>query len=182
MKWPWEYLFDHIYTRYVKALRENKELREKLEQQDGIIAHDSSFEPDSPSQGDKPSPSSSLSKSDLMARLRKAFPENKFSHFTVADTNSMEPYIDDNSIVVVEDVDDNFNFRTGQVVIYQRPHPSNPGTVQYVIHKIISISNSGKSFYIKGDNNYFADGWVSLKQVRWNLVNVGYFEQTEQGD
>lgn len=132
-------------------------------------------------QADKPSASSSLSKSDLMGRLKRAFPQlDKFTIFNVADTNSMEPYIDDNSLVVVENVDENFELRPGQIIIYDGTNIF--GRFVWVIHRIWKISQTGKSFYIKGDNNYFADGWIRRDKIYYNVVNIGYYEQMEEGD
>lgn len=148
-----------------------------------IIVHEPSFERPKPTQEDQPSASSSLSQSQLHNRLSKAFPDKDgFKIFTVSDTNSMEPYIDDNSLIVVERVDEGFILREGQVVVYQRPHPQIKNVTQLVLHRILELSSIGDRFFIKGDNNYFSDGWINRNQILYNLVGLGYYLQEEQGD
>jgi len=146
-----------------------------------IMVDRSSFVDELPTQADKPSASSSLSKSQLKQKLLKSFSDvKKYTIFTVADTNSMEPHIDDNSLVVVETVTEDFKLRPGQVIIYDGTAIF--GRFVLVIHRIWTVSNDGTEFYIKGDNNYFADGWVKREKIMYNVVAVGYYEQTEEGD
>ncbi len=186
IKQAWNYIINGLYFRLVQARRDNRELRERLRSNE-IVIDAGSFELTKPTQADKPSPSSTLTKSeaatlaDLIVKQMKRRGKESIHH-TVEDTNSMEPIVDDNCFVILEIIKDGFKIREGMIVIYARPNPQDFHKIQLVIHRIWKISTSNKSFYIKGDNNYFADGWVSKSKIRSNLYGIIYFEQDEEGD
>lgn len=176
MKWPWNYLFDYMYKRYVELLIKNKALQKQIDDLPLVIGN---FEWDSkPSQADKPSPHSHMQKSEVYVRLGRAYPDSEgFQRFKVANTNSMEPWIDDNAVVVGSR---NISKLTkGDVVVYE-----GTGLLSghLVVHKIKLVSDSGKSFWIKGDNNFRADGWIRIDKIVWRVVDVGYAEPQREDD
>lgn len=110
-----------------------------------------------PTQKDKPSAHSSLYISNMLPELHSIFPENKgYRVSLVANTNSMEPLIDDNCILVSENLTGKYKsrlkdvpFSVGDIVIY--------GSKYYkIVHRLISQDKNG-SWLIKGDNNFKRD-------------------------
>jgi hypothetical protein len=183
LKKPWDFITNHLFWRYVESKKEIKRLRDMIDNNE-VVVHIGSFKWEGPSQKDKPSNSSSLTKKELKARLLKGFPWYAgFIIWGVEDTNSMEPYIDDNSLVVMEKttskVLSKYPLKRGQVVVY--PRLVN-GQQILIIHRIVQLDNLGEKFYIKGDNNYFADGWINKDLIKYRLVAKGDFQQEEEGD
>lgn len=179
MKWPWEYLFDHIYGRYVALLKKYNELK-------NATVYMGKFDDEQPTQADKPSAHSSLTRSEARKKLEKAFGGSDYKIFNVANTNSMEPFIDANSVVVVEEINpdilDKQPIVRGDICIYIRPIPGTNGSIQMVIHRVKSVNTFGDKFYFKGDNNFFADGWVDIDFIKYRYIGQIQTQQLEPGD
>lgn len=133
-------------------------------------------------QADKPSPHSSQSTAQLIKRLLKAFPPREgFRISQVAGTNSMEPMIDANSVVVLERLTPAILERQpllpGDVVIY-----TNGG--MEIIHELISETTFlGKpAWLIKGRNNFLPDGKIPTDRILWRMVGAMHGRQQRDGD
>jgi len=176
MKWPWESLFEYIYGRYVKLLAETNWLKKELDKLPIIMGD---FEWDTrPTQQDKMSPHSHMPLNEVYVRLARAYSSSEgFQRFKVQNTNSMEPWIDDNTIVVGST--NLTDLTKGDVVIYRGVVRTIP---LLIVHRIKKISASGKSFYIRGDNNFYPDGWVRIEKIVWRVVNVGYAQPQRDDD
>lgn len=139
--------------------------------------------PISPTQKDMPSASSSIPMNDLLKYIKNGFPVDKFMVVGVQDTNSMEPYIDDNSWVLCERVTNaqDFQFRKGMICVYNGSG-SNIRALhgKLVMHRITDIDN--EQLHFKGDNNIGSDGWIDKKYVLYNVTGVIYGLQDEEGD
>lgn len=139
-----------------------------------------------PTQKDKPSPASSLSRdrairlaTEMAARMHEA----RISR--VADTNSMEPWIDDNCIIVLERLDEeNHNaqpIRIGQILTYDgngSKWKNFHGLT--IMHRVVDMD--GDHLLFRGDNNFNEDGWIHRKYVEERLVGQFWYQQNEKGD
>lgn len=138
-----------------------------------------------PTQSNKPSPSSSISIADAYRKLKKVYPEKEgFTISQIANTNSMEPYIDANCLVVLEVLDDTWRsgrlnrqpLKKGDVVVW------NAGTTR-IIHEIIDVKPDG--YVIKGKNNFSSDLFgrpISEKLIVCRLHAIVYCRQDVDGD
>jgi len=126
-----------------------------------------------PTQKDKPSPNSSLSSRSLRGFLRSGFPIN-YKIRPVTDTNSMEPVIDDNHLVVTEPFNSSVSLRVGDIIVYRYPR-SNPEML--ILHRVISVNNSFVE--TKGDNNFFKDKRVYYDQILERCVGSCWHKQNE---
>ncbi len=131
--------------------------------------------------GDAPelnSPSDWVKRSDLSVDEGKAVIEFKKSEIknpkiiSFANTNSMDPVIDEssNAIVIMPDSVDDIHI--GDIISYK---PNNLNLI--LVHRVIGIleDEQGKYFILKGDNNPEADpGKVRFEQVRNVIVGVVY--------
>ena len=87
-----------------------------------------------------------------------------------ADTNSMDPLIDEmsNGIEVIPESENAVHL--GDVVVYETD-------IGLIVHRIVEIGNDeeGKYFILKGDNNPDEDPYkVRFGQIRYVLVGVLY--------
>jgi hypothetical protein len=108
---------------------------------------------------DKPSPHSPLNKSQLkgIANNVKASSRELYVIELYGDTNSMEPDIDDNSIIVLVKYKPGVhNINVQDVVHYRHPEVST-----LVLHRVEKVreDNGVKEYFIRGDNNPWGDGW-----------------------
>jgi len=87
-------------------------------------------------------------------------------------TNSMDPFIDENSHAIQIFPQSTDDIHVGDVVSYE--HPYAPNAV--LIHRVIEVGDDGEWYAIlKGDNNTQADpGKVRFDQIRRVLVAVIY--------
>lgn len=158
--------------------KEVKEETEKLSIQIGNVGYDTG-----PNQSDKPSAHSSLTMTEIKQGFNGYWKKKGYTYFTVANTNSMEPWIDENCIVGVETLNEQRLAKqpisVGDVVIYKRVWNN---ALQLVIHRVTMLDNEGKKFYIKGDNNYFSDGWIKIEDVKYRMFQITYAQQIRQGD
>lgn len=135
----------------------------------------------SPTQSDKPSPSGSLSVSTLLRYARRAFPSADVKLWRVMDSNSMEPFIDDNCVVAMRDVKEDHEFRKGQIMMYDGDysiHKNFHGKM--ILHEIVDTRRDAVKF--SGRNNYVSDGWVFKEAVTSNLEAIFYGRQLEIND
>lgn len=134
-------------------------------------------------QNDKPSAHSSLYISNMLPELHSVFPERKgYRVSLVANTNSMEPLIDDNCILVSESLTGKYKSRlkdvplsVGDIVIY--------GSKNYkIVHRLVSQDSNG-NWLIKGDNNFRRDP-VRLKtsEVLSRVCCIVYTQPKRKND
>lgn len=140
-----------------------------------------------PTQSDKPSPSAYGSLQEAADGLKRAFPyEEGYKVSLIANTNSMEPFIDDNTVVVSERLDTSkfrekflkeVPFRAGQVVIWQ----SNKGRI---IHRLReeTVFLGKPAWIIWGDNNHFPDGKIPESHIVARLKALAYCEPRRDND
>jgi len=134
-----------------------------------------------PTQSNKPSPHSSLTLFEAKNLFAKMFPAPKYWVTFVSNTNSMEPWIDDNTIVALERLDSSVLIKqpltVGDIVVWYR---SSNNT--YIIHRIMEVDKHKDRYYIKGDNNFLADGWIPISDIRFRLVSMIYTRQIRDND
>jgi signal peptidase I len=124
-----------------------------------------------PTQKDKKSPASTYSESSLMRFTRVGFPKEVL-RYTVANTNSMEPWIDAGDIALVRPLGDKEEPVIGEVYVFKAPE-------FLVIHRLIDIR--GTRLVFRGDNNYRSDPWITTKKdlvgqvfgVLWGKKQLG---------
>ena len=88
----------------------------------------------------------------------------------IANTHSMDPWMDTGSDVILKKVTDVADLQVGDVIVYERTGPED-----IVIHQIIKIDNDGSWYCIpKGINNAWQDGKVRKEQVKWVMIGVLY--------
>lgn len=143
-----------------------------------------------PTQLDKPSPSSHLSVEELLTLVGKKFPRSKGWFVSgVSPTNSMEPLIDDNSVVLYEDLrspqgdgflDDN-PLRVGDVCGYYTEAFGQRVTM--VIHQIVEVDVKNGLVKFRGLNNYASDPqWVKEEYVILRAVAVFFGSKVNEYD
>lgn len=135
-------------------------------------------------QKDKISPHSSLEINELSIRLRRAFPPQAgYKVVGIANTNSMEPLFDDNSIIVEEDLTtakwrkvflERQPLVAGDIIVYDA------GKYR-IIHMLIKKTNKG--WLIKGTNNKTPDlKLIKEEKILNRLAIIGYAKQKRSGD
>ena len=153
----------------------------KEEQHGTEVAFLGDFDPGQETQKDKPSPHSSYTTDELYTIAQKAFTPRKHWVVGVANTNSMEPLFDDNSIIVLERLDKTMlekqPLRSGDIVIYESGARS-------IIHRLIKpYDNNGvPSWTIKGDNNFLIDGIIATDRITHRLVGILYGRERRSND
>jgi len=141
-----------------------------------------------PTQKDKPSAGSSLSYGQAVRLANLVATQHGNSRVSrVANTNSMEPWIDANTIVVMEKITANrLNIQpitAGDIVSY-----SGDGSIhknfhgKNILHRVHKVSVDGNYFYFKGDNNFVADGWIHKKWLNYRLFAMIQFRKTDFSD
>jgi len=140
-----------------------------------------------PSQSDKPSPHSSLSRTKILSLLAYDFNSRTgFSVHRVANTNSMEPLFDDNSLVILEILEGKWRdlrlrlqpFVEGDVVIYKTTR----GNIIHVLNTQTTFLGK-KAWIIKGTNNKLPDMQkVPESAITHRLVGIMYGRQVRPGD
>lgn len=134
-----------------------------------------------PSHGDKPSPHSSIPLDELHAKAQRDWPSDRFCISMVANTNSMEPLIDDNSVVVLEvltpEVLTTEPLQAGDVVVFEHEGRA-------IIHMLLRYRIYEGRFWwmIGGLNNYLPDGEICASQATHRLVAVYYGQSLRPGD
>lgn len=128
-----------------------------------------------PTQSDKPSPHSSMNLFELHKAAAKSFPDGeRFEVFYIANTNSMEPVLDDNCIVITEKLNANMlekdPLQRGDIVIY-------PWFDKLIIHRLtgaVTDTDGKRVWTIKGDNNYLPDAPVPEPKIKSRVVAIYY--------
>ena len=127
-------------------------------------------------QKDKPSAHSSLTKTQALT-IKSLFPEPQYKLFTVQNTNSMEPFIDANSIVICEKLTSRVKglqpIVPGDICIYTYSNMN-------IIHRVKEVDNN--LYFFKGDNNFFPDGWVKEEHIPYRYVGQLQTQQLITGD
>ena len=129
-----------------------------------------------PTQGDKPSAHSSLNKTQALS-IKSFFPEPQYKLYTVANTNSMEPFIDANTIVICEKLTSRVigiqPIVKGDICIYNHDNLN-------IIHRVKQVKDN--LYYFRGDNNFFSDGWVARTAIKYRYVGQIQTKQILEGD
>lgn len=84
---------------------------------------------------------------------------------TITPTHSMEPYVNENSVIVLEPYTGQ-PLHKGDIVSFKRSDTDN------VLHRILDLNE--RAVYISGDNNKYSDGWYPLTSIHSRLVIVFY--------
>lgn len=135
-----------------------------------------------PTQKDKPSPSTPYTIEELRRRVREGFGSDVIV-FTIADTNSMEPYIDDNSLVLMHRVPQNMTLRPGMICSYDgNASQWDAFHGKYILHEVVAVDEDHDRVRFKGYNNLVPDGWVDRNAILYNLLGVLHGSQEEEGD
>lgn len=145
-------------------------------------------------QKDKPSPSSHFSLMELYNLKRRQYrPQDGYFWTLIQNTNSMEPLVDDNSVVVCENFRhskgkkwlEEWPLRVGDVCIYVGD-PAVWGKDVMILHQIskVYIDKEGFRFYkFKGVNNWSSDyGWVPEKAIIYRAFEFCSAKQKREGD
>lgn len=89
---------------------------------------------------------------------------------SLANTHSMDPWMDTGSDAILKRVTDVNDLQVGDVIVYERGGPND-----IVIHQIIKTDNDGAWYCIpKGINNVWQDGKVRAAQVKWVMIGIFY--------
>lgn len=138
-----------------------------------------------PTQQDKPSPTSSYTRPRLYNLKKEQYAkQNNITVWTVKNTNSMEPLIDDNTIVVAEWINHNNDIiKIGDICIYVSARKD-----KYIIHQVIDIksfdtkNDALPKYKFKGINNYFSDGWIYQSDIRYRVFEISWAKQPRDND
>lgn len=173
----WDIMFDYLYKRYLLLLNENRSLRRESEVHMGELTYERS------TQSDKPSWSSGLTRLEVENYLRSGYPKTKFKTFTVANTNSMEPFIDHNSIVCCEVLTskslDKYPLSRGDIIVFKGTPYGFNGSL--VIHEIVKVYEDG-DVRTKGWNNFLPDPKIKRSDILYRLQSVHNFRKYDLND
>lgn len=141
-----------------------------------------------PTQGDKPSPHSSLTINQAYQRLYKAFPKSQgFLHGEVANTNSMEPFIDAGIVNAYEDLTGKWRdvflkrqpFVAGDIVVYR---DSQGRGIIHVLKKKTEFLGR-PAWVIQGANNKLPDfGKIPEHLIYKRWISGCVTRQTRKND
>lgn len=113
---------------------------------------------------DKPSAHSPLTRQECKNVAKNVVASKKELHAMelFGDTNSMEPNIDDNHIIILHKYDPKtYTIQEEDVVRYLHP------TLHvYVLHRVIEVDEKNKKYLIRGDNNPSSDGWIAQDMIK----------------
>ena len=136
-----------------------------------------------PTQSDKPSAHSSLTMQEAMTKFNQVFPKTKYQLITVQNTNSMEPFIDANSLIVGERLTTKIKRQQplviGDICIYKGIIR---GKEVLIIHRIIKVNERLMLYRFRGDNNFDADPWVKEENIIYRYVAQIQTRQILEGD
>jgi hypothetical protein len=140
-----------------------------------------------PTQNDQPSPKSSSTRNQLYSRLAKAYPSKEgFLRSGVANTNSMEPLLDDSDVVVTESLEGKWRgprlknqpLKEGDVVIYE----SNIGRIIHTLKSPTTFLGE-PAWVIQGHNNFLPDMTkVPEDKIIARLVSINYGRSVRKND
>lgn len=125
---------------------------------------------------DVPSPLPRITKDTLFNRDLAMLLKRRFNGFLVdiADTNSMDPWIDSGHGAIMIPFQDKAPFRKkdlvpGDVVMFDRKADGGKN----ILHRILSIDKDG-AVLTRGDNAVWVDGRTKLDEIRYLCVGVIY--------
>lgn len=145
-------------------------------------------------QKDKPSAGSSLTKTKAKYLLEKgaarAYHSNEYTTFEVKNTNSMEPFIDQNTIILVEKLKDNPHLlqrqpiTVGDMCVYETVWQGQKVFMFHRIHGKGTRTGIDEPVYtFKGDNNFRRDsGYVKESSILYRYVGQMQFQKQNQED
>ena len=88
----------------------------------------------------------------------------------IADTNSMDPVLDEESKVLSLNPTSPDQIFVGDIISYKERFGD-----RIIIHRVVEIGNDGSWYAVtKGDNNAISDGKIRWDQVRSVLVGIIY--------
>jgi hypothetical protein len=136
-----------------------------------------------PTQRDKESNQTSYNIQEATKMLKK-FSDAGCKVFRILDTNSMEPLLDDNTVIACEPLNEAVRkiqpLNLGHICLYEADWNNS-----MVIHMIIGMREVGskKQYRFRGLNNFRNDpGWVDEEKIKYRLVGVAYAHQDEEND
>ena len=166
---------------------------QKIENRMSTIATIGEVLDQTPSQHNKPSPTSHWNLTQLYWSKRKEWPSKHGYHISlIANTNSMEPVIDDNTVVVSEDFSteegkefrDEWPIRVGDICVYEAD-PKYWGGYSRIIHRIVDVKeeNGNLLYKFRGNNNYSNDpGWIPEDKILLRCFEFSNARQPRVGD
>jgi|SRR3989339_936220 len=87
----------------------------------------------------------------------------------VSDTNSMDPVLDEDSLLVVTPADSESGIAEGDIIIFHREE-------KLIVHRVISVGTDENGWFAitKGDNNLIDDGKIRGDKVMGVVVGILY--------
>lgn len=78
------------------------------------------------------------------------------------DTNSQEPDIDDNSLLIIH----KYHKEKYEILKEDLVHYIHPRATSRLVHRVTKVDHRRKDpYYIQGDNNQYGDGWATKEQI-----------------
>lgn len=124
---------------------------------------------------DVQSPTSSLTKQDgvkLSNQIKYLVKDS--SIISIADTNSMIPVLDNNSIVLIEKIPDIQSLNIGDIIVYRNSDINFKYCNQLIIHTIISMDKNIQTLTTKGYNNSTTDPEIQFNQISGRVFCIIY--------
>lgn len=177
-----------MIREWIKRIRDYPRLEGELREIERRVVFLDGFS--SATQKDKPSPSSHLSVEYWRNWLEYERPRSQGWFVTMmSDTNSMEPLLDTNSVVLWVDL----RTTEGQATIEFEPlrvgdvcgyYTKSLGVgVTIVAHEIVEIDRKNKLYKFKGYNNWAGDvGWVKEENIILRFAGLFVGKKLKEGD
>ncbi len=124
---------------------------------------------------DVQSPTSSLTKQDgvkLSNQIKYLVKDS--SIISIADTNSMIPVLDNNSIVLIEKIPDIQCLKIGDIIVYRNSDINSKYCNQLIIHTVVSMDKNIKTLTTKGYNNLTTDPEIQYSNIVGRVFCVIY--------
>lgn len=117
---------------------------------------------------DRPSPSDIIHLRDLYISEEGLFINGTYGIALVAGTKSMDPLMDENTILIVKEIQNVSKIHKGDIISFYGP------ANQTIVHRVIQEFN-GEYLLTKGDNNKISDPFrVYPKDVRYIIIGILY--------
>lgn len=121
---------------------------------------------------DTPAPYSIISREQIIVyNDYTIINESDLDYFTVKDTNSMLPFIDNGNYVLAKKIELQSDIHIGDIITYNSKRGS------YVMHRVVNISEDDKGIFytLRGDNNKIVDDEkVRFDQTVYRIAAVIY--------
>jgi len=88
--------------------------------------------------------------------------------FEIADTNSMLPLFDYGHTLYCVQLKPEDKVSMYDVCVYETMEND------LIVHRVVKTDYVSNRFYFKGDNNFFADGWIDRVQVKYRVAVISY--------